>query len=355
MLTDARNRSGLGHPNRPALTARAILAGFTRFTGVAGLALVLTGCAEVEVGAEAYKTFHRANNPSMTGPAASASARHASMNPALQPDRAAFHATGVAVWNGGVTLPGLWVAHPMATTARRVRLTNQQTGQQADAALLRRDPGAPGPSIAVSSEAARAIGLRPGQATPVTIEGLVHAPSPDTPAGNLETTRLAAASLAPASGAATAAQSPHSYPQPPQQSLAQPDNIVPYAADAVLTAERESPTAPLTQPVAQSVPQRAAQPTAQPKVQPAAGPAAADITDGRHYIQAGVFRDPENAAQLAATLTAAALPVHNQALTLGGRAATRVLVGPYATVAERNAALATVRALGPADAIPARG
>jgi len=68
-----------------------------------------------------------------------------------------------------------------------------------------------------------------------------------------------------------------------------------------------------------------------------------------------VFGETANAARLATTLAAADLPVTERPVTRGSRTFTRVLVGPFDTIAERDAALRTVRALGPADAIPARG
>ena len=49
-------------------------------------------------------------------------------------------------------------------------------------------------------------------------------------------------------------------------------------------------------------------------------------------------------------LSAANLPVYQLPLILSGRPFTRVLIGPYQTVAERNTALETVRRLGPSDA-----
>ena len=89
---------------------------------------------------------------------------------------------------------------------------------------------------------------------------------------------------------------------------------------------------------------------------PALAPDGAEgITDGRHFIQAGVFGQPEDAARLVEKLRAADLPVNELPLTLGERQLTRVLVGPYQTIAERDSALETVRKLGPADATPARG
>ena len=98
-------------------------------------------------------------------------------------------------------------------------------------------------------------------------------------------------------------------------------------------------------------------PAPPPKVRPAdPTPAAAgDITDGRRFIQAGVFSQPGNATRLVAILRAADLPAIELPLILGERQFTRVLVGPYQTTAERDTALESVREIGPTDATPVTG
>jgi hypothetical protein len=92
----------------------------------------------------------------------------------MRPDPGAFHATDIALWDGARTLPGIWISHPMAQTARRVRVTNGETGSQIDAAMFRRDPTLSGPRIVISSEAAEQLDLAPGHGTPITIEGLAY-------------------------------------------------------------------------------------------------------------------------------------------------------------------------------------
>jgi cell division septation protein DedD len=104
---------------------------------------------------------------------------------------------------------------------------------------------------------------------------------------------------------------------------------------------------PQTKPVAPA-------PTPENKSAPALE-APGDITDGRRFIQAGVFGEPENAAKLVNKLREAKLPAKEMPLTLGERQFTRVVIGPYQTVAERNAALNIVRTVGPADATFVRG
>jgi cell division septation protein DedD len=243
----------------------------------------------------------------------------------------------------------------MAKTARRVRLTNGETGVRVDAAMFRRDPGLSGPRIVVSSEAAERLGLTPGHGTPITIEGLAYrvdtkalvagaaeepVPAPvEVLAAEILAEEIAAEPVEPGVVPVAALS-----PAPP----AAPE---PAAADAA-GAGGTGPAPEEAQPVASPpVPRPKAGPGA-----PASAPdGAGDITDGRHFIQAGVFGQPEDAARLVEKLRAADLPASELPLTVGERRVTRVLVGPYRTIAERDTALETVRKLGPADATPARG
>lgn len=260
---------------------------------IGAMILSMSGCAEIELGAEAYKTYAQANEPPPVSPRP---ARQDSIDPSMHPDPSAFYAADLAQWDGARTLPGIWIAHPMAETARRVRLTNGETGAQVDAAMFRRDPNLSGPRIIVSSEAAERLGLMPGHATPVTIEGLAY---------RVDTEAVVAGAAA---------------------------ESVPTPAEVLAEATAAEPVASAPAP-----------------------DGAGDITDGRHFIQAGVFGQPEIAARLVEKLRAADLPASELPLTLGERQLTRVLVGPYRTIAERDSALETVRKLGPADATPARG
>ena len=139
--------------------------------------LPLFGCAEIEVGIEAAKRINRALEPadSVQVAQATTSARQTEaeaeppISPYLEPAPAIFEATGLAVWDGNRTLQGIWVAHPLATTARRVRIFNEITGQAVDGALFKRDTAQGGPSVLISSEAATKLGLVPGESTELRI------------------------------------------------------------------------------------------------------------------------------------------------------------------------------------------
>jgi hypothetical protein len=320
-------------------------------------------------------------------------ARQDNIEPSLRPDPEAFHATGFALWNGGRTLPGIWIAYPDAEIARRVRLTNDETGAQADAAMFRRDPNLTGPRIIVSSEAAEALGLTPGQATAMTIDGLIYRTDTDTDIDPDTATAVASAAeqpdpalidvpaeeavadpvapeVPPVAVTSAAAPATQDLATPPEavaveEILAEPDTAPASltndpetgedeiagakAEDAEITGEEAQPVinAPAPQPEANL-------PDPAPVADPAPDVPGA-ITDGRNFIHVGIFGTFGNVAPLIEKLREAGLTASEVPLTLGGRKLTRVLVGPYQTVAERDAALKTVREIGPADAIPGRG
>jgi hypothetical protein len=152
----------------------------------------------------------------------------------MRPDPGAFHAADIAIWDGKQTLPGIWVSHPMAQTARRVRVTNVETGARIDAAMFRRDPNLSGPRVVISSEAAARLGLASGHGTPITIEGLAYRvdteaepesavadaarepiPAPaDVPAADVPAEETAAAPVEPDAAPAAPVPAPPVAPEP---------------------------------------------------------------------------------------------------------------------------------------------
>lgn len=324
---------------------------------IGAMMLSMSGCAEIELGAEAYKTYAQANarvnEPLPVSPVSPSPARPDSIDPSMHPDPEAFHAAGLALWDGAQTLPGIWIAHPMAETARRVRLTNGETGVRVDAAMFRRDPNLSGPRIIVSSETAERLGLAPGHGTPITIEGLAY--RVDTEAAAAGAAEAPAPAPVEVLAAEVLAAETAGAPVEPEGAPVAALSPAPQVAPApVLT---DATGAGTTGPTPEEAQPGASPPAPRPKARPGA-PApdqAGDITDGRHFIQAGVFGLPGNATRLVEKLRAADLLAIELPLTIGERQFTRVLVGPYRTVAERDIALETVRKLGPADATPARG
>ncbi len=68
-------------------------------------------------------------------------------------------------WDGDATTGGVWVALPYAPAYRRAIVTNPANGRTIEANLFWRDPQAGGGSTLLSSEAANALGVAPGQVT----------------------------------------------------------------------------------------------------------------------------------------------------------------------------------------------
>ncbi|MEM8792263.1 MAG: SPOR domain-containing protein [Pseudomonadota bacterium] len=144
----------------------------------------LSACAEVEVGAEAVKAI----NQSITTPPDNPAPRPADLyvpaagsrvNPSLEPAPAVFEERGRAIWDGRRTLQGIWVAHPNAEAAMRVRVIHARTGVSVDGALFRREASPGRAPILISSEAAKVLGLEPNESTPLLITAL--RPKGETP------------------------------------------------------------------------------------------------------------------------------------------------------------------------------
>ena len=76
------------------------------------------------------------------------------------------------LWDGRPSLGGVWVAHPSATDPERVLIRNDETGETVIGALFRRERENPGPRFQISSEAANALGILPGQPTTIHVTAL---------------------------------------------------------------------------------------------------------------------------------------------------------------------------------------
>lgn len=67
-----------------------------------------------------------------------------------------------AVWDGEETTGGAWIAMPYIPAYRRAVITNPVNGRTIEANLFWRDPNSGGGSTLLSSEAAAALGVQPG-------------------------------------------------------------------------------------------------------------------------------------------------------------------------------------------------
>ena len=343
------------------------------------IVLSLAGCAEAQLGAQFVKSVARKVSPAPAVAEATPTAAAEPAGPALAPE--AFSASGVAVWDGNSTLEGVWFAHPLATKPQRVRVKAASTGKTTEGALFRRDPALPGPSVIVSSDAARALGLQPGAPETLEIVALRSDGAPEAAPSKLPApapVEVAAAPVtppsAPAEGAVTrqaaAAPEPASAPAPPPPAAPRPQAAPAKggfvrATDPVVEpgdAPREAPAtavetaatpSPSKRPAASS---GAPSPSMRPETAaavaaiPASPNAAADPTSAAPapagvFLRVGSFGVEANAAALAARLRARGLAAEFRA---AGKLHV-VEIGPLSDAAAEAEARAAAAAEGLAD------
>lgn len=317
---------------------------------VLGLTLVVTGCAETQLGAQLAKSVAR-TTPAESPPAPVPT----SADPTLAPE--AFNATGLTIWDGAATLQGVWFAHPLAQRAQRVRVRNVENELVVEGALFRRDPSVSGPSILVSSDAARGLGITPGAATELEIIALREGPIPRAE------TQVAAA---PATG--TVATEPLAAPEPSGETE------VPAVETATPEAELDTPTPVETVEEPTSDPEEIAllpaRPTPTPR--PAASPveespasssasrsvpsldAIAPVEGGLaagEYIQLGSFSVEPNAKLLVQRMISEGQPGQYVNRTINEKPFSVVVIGPLANDAAIDAAKAAAAKAGINDTI----
>lgn len=83
-----------------------------------------------------------------------------------------FRMSGVASWNGGGTVAGVWVTHPDAASTRRVRIVNTRSGVEIDGMLYKADETGPTDAMVVSSDVAQALSLPTSEPILLTVYGL---------------------------------------------------------------------------------------------------------------------------------------------------------------------------------------
>ena len=360
-------------------------------------ALPLGACTEFAQHAEAVRQVNEGlSRENVTQAPVQQIAADPTTSPFLTPAPDVFEATGLAMWDGRQTLQGIWVAHPDARSARRVRIANPETGRAVDGALFRRDESLTGPPVLISSEAANALGLRPGFPVELEITALrplaaeERAETSEAPADDAaETTKVATPAseaennqdVAAAEPTAPAEESAGSAPERNEDTTQPAETEKPKEIEvAAAPATAETPPAakpePDAQPESEAAPkQEAAQvaettapaPTAPERAAPAEDPApAAEVAAAapppskparplaRPFLQAGTFGVPENATGLVARLKRQGIPAKSQSFTSSGKTFARVVAGPFANAGERRAALRALRKLGITDAVPVR-
>ncbi|MDU8946183.1 SPOR domain-containing protein [Rhodophyticola sp. MJ-SS7] len=244
------------------------------------------------------------------------------------PDVFAVNDTGL--WDGRPSLGGAWVAHANAGTPERVRVTNEENGTTVEIALFRRERDLPGPPIQVSADAARQLGLIPGQPTMLNVVALrretVEIPLPvPEPTISDETTE----------GTGAAIEAAESAPEAEAEGAIEASTLDPVAtaAAAIAAAEAEDGGSEAAETAAVE--------------EPAPAPVQ-NLT--KPYIQIGIFSVEENARNVAAALSEAGIASGIRERQSEARTIWRVVVGPVTSRQERREMLSRLRELGYSDA-----
>lgn len=251
-----------------------------------------------------------------------------------------FNITAKALWDGRPSLGGVWVAHTSVRDPQRVLMRNPANGKSVVGALFRREIDNPGPPLQLSSDAADALGLLAGQPATLQVVALerVEAPAPAAPAVTAQTLPKADAKGAKDAKAAT-------------------DKLTAKAAAAIDKAAAAAPAKAGAAKTTATVPATAKAtgtktPAATAPAATAAAAAPADATLKRAFVQVGIFSVEANAQKAAAQMQKAGLKASVRADQSQGKSFWRVIIGPAASVADRDAMAAKVKALGYPDSYP---
>lgn len=288
----------------------------------------------------------------------------AAVSPLLAPAPDIFEARGRAVWDGKRTLQGVWVAHPLAASARRVRIYNEQNGQAVDGALFKRDAALEGAAVLISSEAAELLGFVVGENTPLRIVAVkpVEEPSeaPVELSAQAEDQTDQPVESAAAKPEETVGETETKDPKPaaPAQAEKEPEPQVAIVTPvAKPKAPPQDPPKPAVQPEEERVfkfedPPKE-EPEPKPQQQAKAEPKKASSLR-RPFLQAGLFGVASNASNLVKRLKSKGIPAKSNQVKVGGKPYNRVVAGPFKTTAARNNARRELRRLGVKDAVPVR-
>lgn len=257
-----------------------------------------------------------------------------------------FKKTDKALWDGRPSLGGVWVADTSVKDPQRVIMRNKATGRSVMGALFRREIDNPGPRLQLSADAAEALGMLAGQPATIEVVALktvqpeappVVAPAAAAPVAAQPAPKAKPASITTAAIAATAATAIDKAADKGKKGKASATDInaVPVAPKAAPKAAASSPSVTAAPLSAIPTPQAPASALKQP------------------FIQVGIFTLEANAKKAAAKLTKAGLASQVKG-EQGTKPYWRVIVGPAANQAERDALAAKLAGLGYADAYPVK-
>ncbi|WP_308914842.1 SPOR domain-containing protein [Jannaschia sp. LMIT008] len=222
-----------------------------------------------------------------------------------------FAAEDDALWDGRPSLGGVWLAAPGVTSPERIVIRNRDNGKVVIGALFKREAANPGPALQLSSDAAKALGIAAGRPTAISAVALREreVPAVELPAiadGDDPTAAPMADIVAT------------SLDAPPADG---PDASFETRIAAAVDAPSQAPAASLAKP----------------------------------FVQVGIFSVQANAGNTAEAFRQAGLTPDVRQGTSSGKPFWRVLIGPAATNAEREATLQRAVDLGFKDAYPVGG
>ncbi len=247
-----------------------------------------------------------------------------------------FKLSDKGLWDGRPSLGGVWVAHASVKDPERVIIRNPANGKSVIGALFRREIDNPGPSLQLSSDAAETLGMLAGQPAMIDVVALrrIEAPAPAAPAAEpvagAEATKTAVAAAATNKKADKKAKGIEATPLEP---------IAVTAAAAIDKATKD-----------RTAGKKSAATAAAPTTTATAPAATGALT--RAYVQIGIFSVEANAKKVAGQMQKAGLTAAVKAGTSQGKTFWRVIVGPAASAADRDAFAAKVKDLGYPDAYP---
>lgn len=293
-----------------------------------------------------------------------------------------FNLKGQGLWDGRPSLGGVWVAHASVKDPERVIIRNAKTGKSVVGALFRRERDLPGPGLQVSSDAAEALGLLAGQPTELVVVALRREEKPvpadaeigaediatdvaaDGSTAAVQSATKVAAAAADAEATAAAGPTSDTSAVPPaatspkksgglfgflkKKPKASPPEAGAVAAGAGPAAIEQTTLDPVASSAAAAI-DRAEAATAAPS--PTALPAAPAALS-RSYIQIGIFSTEANANRASEQMKAAGMTATVRPDQSAGKTYWRVIVGPAASVPERDALVARVKGIGYPDAYP---
>lgn len=236
-----------------------------------------------------------------------------------------FSADEQGLWDGRPSLGGVWVAHPSVKDPERVIIRNPGNGKFVIGALFRRERDNPGPQLQVSSDAAAALDLLAGAPTKLSVVALRREEAAPEPEAQLVTDPVIAAPEAIGGEKIEA------------KSL---DEVTKTAAGALAKADATAPATPAAKPAA-------AAPAPAP-AKPAAAPAKAP--SGKLFVQIGIFSVEANAQRAADQMGKSGVVASVKKEESQGKTFWRVLAGPAASAADRDALIKKIKGLGYPDA-----